>query len=151
MISPKENVKTKEPFREGLFHLTGKNMGHLIGTRCDRCGITFFPSRRFCSNCFQNDLIKEVSLSKSGTLYTYTVVHQGKPSFKAPYPVGYVDLKEGVRIFTHLFDVAPEELKVGIEMELVFRNMSEVSDQSSALVYGFRPAQKSRQLTERRK
>jgi uncharacterized OB-fold protein len=142
MISPKENAKTKEPFRDGLFHLIGNNTGHLIGTRCDRCRITFFPSRGFCSNCFQNDQIKEVSLSKTGTLYTYTTVYQGKPNFKVPYTIGYVDLKEGVRIFAPLFDVAPEELKIGIEMELVFRNMAEVSDQSCALVYGFRPAQK---------
>jgi uncharacterized OB-fold protein len=125
-----------------LFYLIGNNTGLLIGTRCDRCTITFFPSRKFCSNCFQNDQIKEVSLSKSGTLYTYTVVYQGKPNFKTPYPVGYVDLKEGVRIFAPLFDVAPEELKVGIEMELIFRNMAEISDRSDALVYGFRPVQK---------
>jgi len=61
-----------------------------------------------------------VALSTNGTLYTYTVVYQGKPSFKAPYFVGYVDLKEGVRIFTPLFDVAPEELKIGTEMEFGF-------------------------------
>jgi uncharacterized OB-fold protein len=85
-----------------------------------------------------------VSLSKTGILYTYTIVYQGKPSFKAPYAVGYVDLKEGVRVFTPLFDVAPEELKIGIEMELVFRNIAEVSEQTGTFVYGFRPAQKKK-------
>jgi uncharacterized OB-fold protein len=85
-----------------------------------------------------------VGLSKTGTLYTYTIVYQGKPNFKAPYSIGYVDLKEGVRIFTPLFDVAPEELKIGTEMELVFRSMSEISDRSGVLVYGFRPAQKKK-------
>jgi uncharacterized OB-fold protein len=141
MDAMRNRIKEKEPFREGLFKFVKKNEGNLIGTRCDRCGITFFPSRRFCSGCFQSDQIKEVNLSTTGTLYTYTIVHQGKPSFKAPYSVGYVDLKEGVRIFSILFDVAPEELKVGMKMELVFRNMAEVSDESGAFIYGFRPAQ----------
>ena len=137
-----EKAKANNPFREGLFHVSGENTGHLIGTRCGRCGITFFPGRRFCSNCFQNDRITEVGLSKRGTLYTYTIIYQGKPSFKAPYTVGYVDLKEGVRIFTPLFDVVPEELKIGTEMELVFRSMGEISDRSGDLVYGFRPVEK---------
>ncbi len=140
----RNRIKEKEPFRQGLFKFVRDNEGTLIGTRCDRCGITFFPGRRFCSSCFQNDQIKEVSLSKTGILYTYTIVYQGKPSFKAPYAVGYVDLKEGVRVFTPLFDVAPEELKIGMEMELVFRNMAEVSDQTGTFVYGFRPAQKKK-------
>ena len=142
MDTTRNSIKKKEPFRQGLFKFVRNNEGYLIGTRCDRCGITFFPSRRFCSGCFENDQMKEVSLSKTGTLYTYTIVYQGKPSFKAPYSVGYIDLKEGVRVFTPLFDVAPEELKIGIEMELVFRNMAEVSDQTGTFVYGFRPAQK---------
>ena len=63
---------------------------------------------------------------------------------KAPYSIGFVDLKEGVRIFAQLFDVAPEELKIGMEMELVFRAMAGVSGEQEALVYGFRPSEKSR-------
>jgi uncharacterized OB-fold protein len=142
MDATRNSSKKKEPFRQGLFKFVEDNKGYLIGTRCNRCEINFFPGRVFCSNCFQNDKIREINLSQTGTLYTYTIVYQGKPNFKTPYSVGYVDLKEGVRIFTPLFDVAPEELRIGMEMELVFRNMAEVSAQSGAFVYGFRPAQK---------
>jgi uncharacterized OB-fold protein len=62
---------------------------------------------------------------------------------KAPYSLGFVDLKEGVRIFAQLFDVSPEKLKIGMEMELVFRGMTGVSGEGESLVYGFRPAGKS--------
>lgn len=129
----------KEPFRQGLFHFMGNSKGYLIGTRCDRCKINFFPSRGFCSSCFQNDQMKQVNLSKTGSLYTYTIVYRGKPNFKTPYYIGYVDLKEGVRIFTPLFDVAPGELKTGMEMELVFRYMDWVSGHEETVVYGFKP------------
>jgi len=86
--------------------------------------------------------MREVNLSQNGTLYTYTTVYRGKPNFKVPYSVGYVDLKDGVRIFAPLFDVVPEELRVGMEMELVFREMDWVSGQEETLVYGFKPVRK---------
>jgi uncharacterized OB-fold protein len=86
--------------------------------------------------------MKQVNLSKIGTLYTYTTVYQGKPNFKVPYSIGYVDLKDGVRIFAPLFDVASGELKIGMEMELVFRDMDWVLGQEEALVYGFKPVKK---------
>lgn len=136
------NFKKKEPFRQGIFSLIGNYKGYLIGARCDRCKINYFPSRGFCSSCFQNDQMKQVNLSKIGTLYTYTTVYRGKPNFKVPYSVGYVDLKEGVRILAPLFDVAPGELKIGMEMELVFRDMDWVSGQEETLVYGFKPVKK---------
>lgn len=131
-----------KPFRQGLFHLIGDNNGYLIGSRCGHCNITFFPRRKFCNKCFQHDKISEVALSKSGILYTYTTVYRGRPNFKVPYAIGFVDLKEGVRIFAQLFDVAPEELKIGMEMELVFRNMTGVSGEEESLVYGFKPVVK---------
>lgn len=132
----------KEPFRPGLFNFVGNHKGYLLGTRCERCKINFFPGRGFCSSCFLDDEMKEVSLSQTGTLYTYTTVYRGKPNFNVPYSIGYVDLKDGVRIFAPLFDTTPEELKVGIEMELVFRDMDWVSGQEDLLAYGFRPIKK---------
>ena len=127
-------------FREGLFHLTEGNDGHLIGSRCNRCSLSFFPRRKFCNNCFRDDQISEVALSKKGTLYTYSTVYRSRPNMKAPYTIGFVDLKEGVRIFAQLFDVAPEDLKIGMEMELIFRGMTGITGEEEALVYGFRPA-----------
>jgi uncharacterized OB-fold protein len=133
-----------KPFRQGLFNLGQEDAGHLIGNQCGRCNITFFPSRRFCSSCFKNDQMNEIPLSKTGILYTYTIVYQGKPNLETPYAVGYVDLKDGVRIFAPLFDVTPEDLKVGMAMELDFRGMAGVSGNEETLVYGFRPAEKMR-------
>jgi len=130
--------KKKEPFRKGLFNLEDQDP-RLTGIQCERCHISFYPKREFCSNCFQSDRMKEVNLSKIGTLYTYTTVFQGKPNFSAPYSLGFVDLKEGLRIFAPLLDVAPEDLKIGMEMELVFRPMDWVSGQEESWVYGFKP------------
>jgi uncharacterized OB-fold protein len=142
MENKENSFRTKKPFWQRLFRLVGDNEGTLVGTRCNRCGVNFFPGREFCSSCFQNDKIIQTDLSRFGILYTYTTVYRGKPNFKVPYSVGYVDLKEGVRIFAPLFDMTPGEIKVGMEMELVFRDMGWVSGQEEALVYGFRPIRK---------
>jgi uncharacterized OB-fold protein len=147
MNGTSDHSKKKEPFRKGLFNLEGQE-AHLIGIQCGRCHISFFPKREFCSNCFQSDRMKEVNLSKMGTLYTYTTVFQGKPNFNAPYSLGFVDLKEGVRIFAPLLDVAPEDLRIGMEMELVFRPMDWVSGQEEAWVYGFKPYEGKNTLNE---
>jgi len=130
--------KKKQPFRKGLFDLEDQD-AHLIGVQCERCDIRFFPKRGFCSNCFESDKMKEVNLGKIGTLYTYTTVVQGKSNFNSPYSVGFVDLREGVRVFTPLLDVAPEVLRIGMEMELVFRPMDWVLGQEKSWVYGFKP------------
>ena len=139
--------KKKHPFRKGLFDLEDQDT-HLIGALCERCNIRFFPMRRFCSNCFESDRMKEVSLSRVGTLYTYTTVVQGKPDFNSPYSVGFVDLKEGVRVFTPLLDVAPEDLRIGMEMELVFRPMDWVSGREKSWVYAFKPRTEKNTLNE---
>jgi uncharacterized protein len=139
--------KKNQPFRKGFFNLEDPD-AHLIGIQCERCHIHFFPKREFCSSCFQSDGMKEAKLSKRGTLYTYTTVFQGKTNFNAPYSLGFVDLKEGVRIFAPLLDVAPEDLRIGMEMELVFRPMDWVSGQEEAWVYGFKPYQGKNTLTE---
>ena len=139
--------KKKQPFRKGLFDLEDQD-AYLMGVHCERCNIRFFPKRGFCSNCFESDRMKEVNLSKIGSLYTYTTVVQGKPNFTSPYSVGFVDLKEGVRVFAPLIDVAPEDLKIGMEMELVFRPMDWVLGQEKSWVYAFKPLAGEHTLNE---
>lgn len=143
MSFSKDASKNVKPFREGLFHVDEDKTGYLIGSRCNRCNLVFFPSRDICNNCFRDDQIKVLTLSKTGILHTFTTVYQSRPGLKVPYSIGFIDLKDGVRIFAPLFDVTAEELKIGMEMELMFRNMIGASDQQEeTLVYGFKPVKR---------
>jgi hypothetical protein len=54
----------------------------------------------------------------SANLYTYTVVHIGRPGWSLPYDIGYVDLPEGVRICAPI-DRNANELRVGAKVRLV--------------------------------
>ena len=64
-------------------------------------------------------------LSGRGTVYTYTVVHHPvhpKLAGSIPYNVVLVALDDapGVRLVSNLVDAAPEELRVGLPVEVVF-------------------------------
>ena len=132
------------PFREGLFEFGEDGTGHLIANRCQRCNITFFPKRDFCINCFKDDQLEDIKLNSRGTLHTFTVVYRTTPDFKTPYIIGYVDLeKNGVRIFAPISDCEPEDLQIGMEMELVFgKRIKKPMDENDkkVLAYRFRPA-----------
>jgi len=132
------------PFRQGLFVVNQDGTGYLVGNKCQRCGVTFFPKREFCTECFQGNHLDSVKLDTKGTLYTFTIVHRATPDFEVPYTVGYIDLeKDGVRIFAPITDCRPEELKIGVKMELVFGKRNKISTDGKyekQLSYQFRPS-----------
>jgi uncharacterized OB-fold protein len=135
------------PFREGLFSLNQDGTGYLLANRCQRCGLTFFPSRQYCIECYKSDDLREIKLATEGILHTFTIVHRATPDFKTPYAVGYIDFKkDGVRIFAPIVGCKPEDLKIGMKMELVFGEINKVSidgKDKNRLIYQFRPMKES--------
>ena len=138
-----KEYKGMPPFREGLFTINPDGSGCLTGNRCRQCGVTFYPRREFCIECYQHHHLEDVKLDTKGTLYTFTVVYRATPDFKTPYMVGYIDLKKnGVRIFAPVSGCQPEDLKIGMPMELVFGKMktgSTEGNDNDRLAYQFRP------------
>ena len=88
----------------------------LIGGRCLDCGALAFPPPKVCAGCW-SETIEPAELSTVGELYTYTVVHIGRPGWRSPYAIGYVDLPEGVRICAPI-DRNANELRVGAKVRL---------------------------------
>ena len=136
-----ENEKRKMlPMREGLFafppSLSGES--YLIGSRCRNCQEVMFPQRAICLNCFGKDL-EQVVLSSRGKLFTYNINHQGPKEFPTPYASGYIDLPEGVRIYSLLAGWETKGLKIGAEMELVIEKIKEDHEGNIVLGYKFRP------------
>lgn len=129
-----------EPIREGLFKINEDGSGYLLTNRCERCDLSFFPRRSKCIKCLEEDKLKNTTLSKSGKLYTYSTIYRGTPSFNVPYMVGYIDFEdEGLRVFSQLTGCKPNELEVGMEMELVFEEMDMSEKDRRRMVYKFKP------------
>src|SRR5512143_592812 len=74
---------------------------HLVGGVCADCGAAAFPRAPVCTNCMGEDIRAE-RMPRNGTLYAFSTVHVAPKKWKLPMRIGYVDLENGVRVFTHL-------------------------------------------------
>jgi hypothetical protein len=114
----------------------------LLGGKCKTCGKIIFPQQGICPRCFSDDAMEQVPLSHKGRLYSYTVVRQGLKGIEAPYALAFVDLPEGVRLFTQLTTSDPNELKLGMDVELVLGKVATASNGEEIISYRFRPVSK---------
>jgi uncharacterized OB-fold protein len=73
----------------------------LIGGRCADCGSETFPRVPVCASCMSEN-IRPQAMPREGTLYAFSVVHVAAKKWKKPMCIGYVDLPNGARVFTHL-------------------------------------------------
>lgn len=95
----------------------------LLYKHCDDCGHDYFYPRSFCPACWSQDT-DWVEASGRAVLYTYSVVHRNDlPPWpdRVPYVAAVVDLAEGPRMMTHVVDCEEEDLAVGMELEVTFR------------------------------
>jgi uncharacterized OB-fold protein len=109
-------MEKSKPIKDGIFTETPQGT-RLQGNRCKECGQTFFPRVPLCLECAAEEL-EDLPLGNRGKLFTYSVINMPSANFKAPYAVGYVDLPEGVRIFTPLSMADSDSFSVGLDMEL---------------------------------
>lgn len=72
----------------------------LVGSACTACQAIAWPPATRCHVCWSAVEIRP--LATSGTLYAFSRIHVAAPGTEVPYVVGYVDLPEGVRVFTQL-------------------------------------------------
>jgi uncharacterized protein len=67
-----------------------------------------------------------VTASGRGTLHSYVVHHHPPvPGLDPPFVVALVDLEEGVRMVGNLLDCPPDQVLIGMPVELVFQEMGD--------------------------
>ena len=62
-----------------------------------------------------SETIKAHAMPGAGTLYAFSVVHVAAKKWRKPMSIGYVDLPNGARVFTHL---EGSDLAIGDEVEV---------------------------------
>lgn len=101
--------------------------GRLLLRRCAACGRAHHYPREFCPYCWSEDVRWEEASGRA-TLYTWSVVHRNDlPPFgeRTPYVPAVVDLVEGPRMMTEIVEGEEETLRVGMGLEVVFRDAGE--------------------------
>lgn len=97
----------------------------LVFQKCRQCGRWVHPPRPTCPKC--GSFEKEWAPSSGkGMVYSWVTYldspHQG---FKAPYSVVLVEMEEGVRLISNMVDTGPDEISIGMPVEVVFDDVSE--------------------------
>ena len=132
------------PIDDGLFTWPDAEP-QLIGSRCDDCTVVSFPEQDSCPRCTGANVRRHL-LSRTGTLWTWTVQgfrpksppYEGPVEFE-PYPVGYVELPGEVKVESLLVDVTPDELRIGMDMELVIVPFASTVSDEPLVTFAFRP------------
>ena len=98
----------------------GVQREELVFQRCKGCGVWSHPPRPMCPKCrsVEKDWVPSAGKGKIHSWVTYQKAPH--PGFKAPYAVVLVELEEGVRMVSNLVDVKPEEIVMGLPVEVVF-------------------------------
>lgn len=139
----KENMK-QIPIIEGLFTWPTDDP-RLIGGRCSTCGTAFFPKSYQVHNpdCKEAQ-VEEILFGKTGILKSYTTQNYLPPKpFKGPepfvpYSIGMVEFPEGVQIYGIMTGCEFDDLKTGMEVELVIEKLHEDELGNDMMTWKFR-------------
>ncbi len=110
---------------------------NLLGTRCRNCGKVFFPPRYLCPQCGRKGNVEPYKVKGKGKIISFTEVYSPAPAFEkqVPYIIALIELEEGCRVLAQLTDTAGQEVKIGEEVEMVFRKISE---EGEIICYGYK-------------
>src|SRR5690625_1720239 len=87
--------------------------------RCEHCKAYMHPPRPVCHNCHKFDM-EWVPSTGRGFIYSYVVYRRPTyPAFEVPYECILVELEEGVRIVSNMMDCEPDEIYIGMPVEVV--------------------------------
>ncbi len=116
------------------------NQGKLMGGKCKKCGKIHLPPRPLCDKCFSKKF-EWVEVPRKGKLLTYTIIHVAPPQFQemTPYVVGIIQLKNDLKIPGMIREVAPERIKIGMELTMT-SEASTATQWPQWPRYYFRPA-----------
>lgn len=133
------------PIAEGLF----TDEPRLVGSACGDCGVVTFPAQGGCPRCGSEAMTRR-ELSPRGTLWTWTSQDfLPKSPYTGPeteedfagYLLGYVELPDGVMVESRLVGVDRDDVRIGMDLELVLVPFGEDPDGTGVVAYAFRPVE----------
>ena len=117
------------------FFWNGLRDRKLLIQRCTGCGTLRQPPRPMCPKCNSLDW-DAIESSGRGTVYSYVMPHYPRfPMFEYPYIVVLVELDEGVRLVSNLCEITPDDVRVGMAVEVFYTTFD-----NDLVLHQFRPA-----------
>ncbi len=125
--------------------------GKIMGSKCGQCGKVFLPPRKFCNECFSNDM-EWIEFSGKGKVETYALINVGARYFtnqgynmKTPYCFGTVKLEEGPSISGHIvgenkqWEGDPDNFEIGMDVKAKVLEVEDPKRDKTNFDLGFTP------------
>jgi uncharacterized OB-fold protein len=99
----------------------------LVIQHCGDCNALIFYPRRECPECWSTNLDWKKASGKA-TLYSFSVTYEGVEEMfidDLPIVLAWVDLEEGIRMTTNIIDCDPEDVHIGMELEVAWRDVTD--------------------------
>ncbi len=108
-----------DPLRD-FFWQSGSD-GRLRFLRCSRCGYYSHPPTTRCPRCLDSAMSPQ-PVSGLGRVHTFTVNIQRWVEAQDPYTIAVVELddQEGLRLTTNIVGCRPDEVFIGLAVEVRF-------------------------------
>ncbi len=117
------------------FFWDGVKQHQLLIQRCAGCQLLRHPPRPMCPQC---NSVEWDTLTATGRGEVFSFVmpqHPPYPWFEYPYIVVLVDLEEGIRLVSNLTEMAPEDVTIGMAVEVYYEEFDD-----GLVLPQFRPA-----------
>ncbi|MDF1719427.1 MAG: Zn-ribbon domain-containing OB-fold protein [Minwuia sp.] len=134
--APATDLPLPPPNAESQAFWDAARDGHLLLTRCTACDAVQFPPQHSCTAC-GGTTGNPFTASGTGEIFTFTINHRApSPAFKAraPYIIALVDLAEGPRLMMNVINCAPEDVKIGMTVKIVFEARGDMALPQAELV-----------------
>ncbi len=97
----------------------------LCGQKCKACGRVQYPVQRVCLACYAKDQFEDYTFSdKKAKVFTFCKDYL--LAFVDPLLVkAIIDFDGGGRMWVHMADADPEEVQIGMPVEMTFRRFHE--------------------------
>lgn len=125
MSEYKKPLPEVQPWSEDFWKATKQHK--LLIQECKECKTKIFYPRKFCPECWSSDLSWSEASGK-GKIFTFSITMAGvekKFADDLPYVLALVDLEEGIRMMTNIVECKPEDVQIGMDVEVVFDDINE--------------------------
>lgn len=116
-----------------------KDEGKIMGSRCQRCGVSYVPARQFCERCM-DELEDWFDAGTRGEVHAFTHLSVDPDGGRLPEPqaIAFVRMADG-GIVHRLGEVERSQVRIGMQVEAVLKPAAERQGSILDIEY-FKPA-----------
>ena len=125
-------------------YLTLDGEPHLVAQECKECGALYYDRRNACAHCGKQSFGTR-DLATTGTLRSFSIIHQAAPGVPVPYVSSVIDLDGGGSVKANLLGTEPDpdHVKLGMKVRLTTFVAGTDDDGTEAVGFAFEPASNS--------